>query len=471
MKRCLVIAAFAGIGAVAGPSSLRATEPVPSGETPDDAPDGGGGSGNPGRLLRYEEPPEGASSWPRACDAWVPICVRRGPGASRALTLAVLRTAVEVTHALTETLLFPRPLGGGPDGALEIILGASGPHVGFLERTLLGGFDGARAFVSLPVGSLPTLGGPTSVALTCDAQASLAQALARASLLRNTPAADEGSATATAAYLARLLVPCAMGLPRGVDTFQGSPERTPVDTEGAPGALEGAALLPWWLDFSFGTRPGVVPLALFAMSPSKTPLGASRWTNEPDVFDVLRISFRGAFSASASVATRTTLGDLFLQFAAARPFVGAGGSVALPEARSLGAAGAVVPAWDLPWPATPRRLASPLPVAPLGASYLRVDTSSAPKGARLRVEAAWEEHASFRWAAVKVDAAGQPVAQVPFPSVVRATEVRGDVLNLEGVAAVWLVAMNAGDPAFGFDPDDEVWEPHGWLLTLAGQQD
>jgi hypothetical protein len=29
--------------------------------------------------------------------------------------------------------------------------------------------------------------------------------------------------------------------------------------------------------------------------------------------------------------------------------------------------------------------------------------------------------------------------------------------------------VNTGDPTYHFDPDDEVWEPHGWLLSLAAE--
>jgi hypothetical protein len=34
---------------------------------------------------------------------------------------------------------------------------------------------------------------------------------------------------------------------------------------------------------------------------------------------------------------------------------------------------------------------------------------------------------------------------------------------------VLLVGVNAGDPAYAFDPDEAVWEPHGWLVTLASE--
>ena len=33
-----------------------------------------------------------------------------------------------------------------------------------------------------------------------------------------------------------------------------------------------------------------------------------------------------------------------------------------------------------------------------------------------------------------------------------------------------VVGVNVGDPSYRFDPDDEEWEPHSWLLTLAEER-
>ena len=43
------------------------------------------------------------------------------------------------------------------------------------------------------------------------------------------------------------------------------------------------------------------------------------------------------------------------------------------------------------------------------------------------------------------------------------------VVDLEGVARILVVGTNAGDPSFRFDPNDEVWEPHGWTVTVASE--
>ena len=42
-------------------------------------------------------------------------------------------------------------------------------------------------------------------------------------------------------------------------------------------------------------------------------------------------------------------------------------------------------------------------VAPTGASYVVVDHAAAPPGAKLRLEAEWEDYGRMRWVAVKLD--------------------------------------------------------------------
>jgi hypothetical protein len=119
------------------------------------------------------------------------------------------------------------------------------------------------------------------------------------------------------------------------------------------------------------------------------------------------------------------------------------------------------------WPDKPRRFAGNA-VGPTGAAYVLVKTGNAP-GARLRVELAWEQHANMRWAAVKVDADGREIAHVAIPSQDRATEAQMTIVDLDRAASVLLVGTNVGDPLYPFDPDDEVWEPHGWTLTVASE--
>ncbi|MEA2753541.1 MAG: hypothetical protein QOI41_7684, partial [Myxococcales bacterium] len=162
--------------------------------------------------------------------------------------------------------------------------------------------------------------------------------------------------------------------------------------------------------------------------------------------------------------------DLLLDTAIARAFMGsAEDGLHAVETRTFGEAARIPLDWDLPWPTQPKRVAPRTPVFPSGASYLVIRRAGAPPGARLRVEIAWEEHALFRWAFVKLDAAGRELGRVPIPTRERAVEAQMTLVDLDGVDRVMLVGMNAGDPSYRFDPDDEVWEPHAWLVTLAAE--
>jgi hypothetical protein len=193
-----------------------------------------------------------------------------------------------------------------------------------------------------------------------------------------------------------------------------------------------------------------------------TAIGVPRWVNEPDTFDVLRSTFKGA------LATGGTVDDLWLDFGVARAFLGnADDGLHLPELRTLDSAARIPFDWELAWPTTPRRLLARVPVHPTGASYVMIRHAGARAGARLRVELEWEQHAFFRWAFVKLDAAGKELGRVLIPTKERATEAQMTLVDLDGVDRVMLVGVNVGDPAYAFDPDDEVWEPHGWVLTVA----
>ena len=124
----------------------------------------------------------------------------------------------------------------------------------------------------------------------------------------------------------------------------------------------------------------------------------------------------------------------------------------------------------MPWPTRPKRYATRAPVHPSGASYLVVHRAGAERGARLRVEIVWEEHALFRWAFVKLDAKGRELGRVVIPTRERATEAQMTLVELDATDRIMLVGVNVGDPSYRFDPDDELWEPHAWLVTLASEE-
>ncbi len=405
--------------------------------------------------------PPGSAAWRKACSFRHPVCVHaaRAPGAEILATLTLAERAWDTAEGPLE-LPPPDPdpetraydvylVDGVPDGAVTAIG----------ERDVLSRVDRASAFTLLDA----KLRG-------CARETAVARELFRAVLFRVAPGTDEGSARAETSYLARLAVTCAAGALDGVEVFQAHPDRALVDTlPDLPRSVgvaydRGASLFFLWLDETFGMHPGSLVRAIWALTPTMTPLGATHWRSEPDLFEVLRMSFKGTLS------TGSTVDDLLLEFAVARALVGehADDTHAL-ETRTLGAAADVRMDWDVPWPTAPRRLAAPSPTFPTGAAYVRVSRKGAPAGSRLRVETTWEEHATMRWAVVKLDADGREKSRVPIGAKERGTEAQTTVLDLDGVDAVLIVGVNAGDRAVPFDPDDAVWEPHGWVVAIASE--
>jgi hypothetical protein len=128
-----------------------------------------------------------------------------------------------------------------------------------------------------------------------------------------------------------------------------------------------------------------------------------------------------------------------------------------------------VAAWRIDWPAQARRLASPRPVAPTGASYVVIDHDGAPAGARLRLEAQWEDYGRMRWAAIEEGASGAAVRVIPIASPDRATQAAVTLEQLDGVHRVIVVAADVGSTEHPFQPAQGEWEPHGWTLTVEGE--
>ncbi len=403
-----------------------------------------------------------------ACSFRQPLCVHARRGTPPRRVLDTVASAEQAWEIATAGLMLPPPDIDLVTGAFDVYLVKDAPGGADAElgaRDALASFDRATAFMILA----------ESAGEGCARDALVARETARAILWRTAPATDATTARAETAYLARLIVPCALEDLAGVDTFQAHPEASlasPLDPpEGAPSAGDrdvdyafGASLFYWWLDWSFGNSPASIVRALWALAPTRTPAGSASWADRPNGFDVLRTSFKN------SLTTGSTLDDLLLDFAVARAFVGsASDGDHMPETRSLGDAARVHADWEIGWPAQPRRLASGRGVEPTGAAYVVIDCSSAPKGARLRIEAQWEEDAKLRWAAVKLDSAGHEKASLAIPSAERATEAQITVVDLEDVAKVLLVGTNAGDPLDPFDPNDGAWEPHGWIVSVAAE--
>jgi hypothetical protein len=422
-----------------------------------------------GPLIVFVAPPAlGAET--RTCSFRRPLCIHASARADAAGVLRVLASAERAWDAASWGLALPLPDTDLSTGTFDVYLveGADsvpeGAKAELAGRDPLSSFDRGNAFIRVA----STLDG-------CALDTAMARETVRAILWRTAPATDPVTARAETSYLARLMVPCASDAPGGVDAFQshpegslyGPPDEASLATASAASADAygaGASLFYWWLDYSFGNAPGSVVRALWALAPTLTPGSASRWAGRPDGLDVLTASFKGALNSGS------TMDDLLLDFAVARAFVGdSSDKDHMPETRALGAAARPRNDWTIEWPKVPRKLASSRGVAPTGAAYVEVECRGAPKGARLRFEAEWEEHAKMRWAAVEIDDAGHERSSVAITGPDRGTAAQGTVVDLDGVARVLFVGTNTGDPLTPFDLNDASPEPHGFLVSVASE--
>jgi hypothetical protein len=367
------------------------------------------------------------------------------PGTSPATSTRALASAERIWAALTQTLAMPAPEGPLDERwRLYLVDGVDGGgRAAFVDRDERGAFDRGSSFGLVD----------RRLAPGCGLEVALARAIAGGSLWRAAPATDRGSAIAEAEAIAHLTTPCSPEAAEWTDlaAFQGDPQRTLVDP--AERSFDrGAALFFSWVDGRFGAEPGRVIGGLWALAPTRTSddmWRAGRWAGTPTGFDVLRVSLEGALWKGSS------LDDLFVRFAVDRATV----IPAPPVARS----------WSVPWPAKARRLSSGAPPAPTGTSYVVVDRAGAPAGSRLRIEAEWEEYARIRWTVVKLDASGRPLAEIAVRSIDRVPHASMTIDGLDGTARILIVATNVGSTEGRFDPDQDEWEPHGWLLTVAAE--
>ncbi len=437
----------------------------------------------PGPPVIYAARPA-FTSGNRVCSLRTPVCVHSPVATSSAL--ATLNAFERAWDTLTGALAVPPPDADPTTLKYDVFLVdprevAPDLAVTRLEaRDVRSRVDRARAFTVVD----------DRARSGCILDATAAEAVARASLYRVAPATEEGTVRAQSRALAELAVPCAVafsadasaafqskpgkpfcdahtsdeGPPRGRSVpVPGGPSIEPPSPESVLFA-EGASMFWTRLDWAFGRTPGGIITASWALHPTMTPQGAACWSNEHDTFDVLRLTFKGALS------TRSTVHDLWLDFGVARAFVGsADDGLHIPELRSLGDAARVPYDWDVPWPTAPRRFAARVPTSPTGASYVMIRRAGARPGARLRAEIEWEEHALFRWAFVKIDGNGRELGRVVIPTTERATQAQMTLVDLDTVDRILLVGVNVGDPTYAFDPDDDVWEPHGWLVTIADE--
>ena len=475
MPRRSILAALqiplaASLAALAVATPARAQFGIP--QEDDGRPDSGAPALMDGPPLEPRAERPVAAGWKRACSFREPICIYAAPGTEAKTIVLALASSERAWEALTKVLRIPSP-DADPDGAYRVYLvdrPSLSPSTTLLaERDVRSGFDRASAFTLVD----RSLRG-------CALDSAIAREVARAALFRVAPATDDGSARAESAYLSRLIVPCAMEDIDGVRRFQAHPQHALVDAWhadahpetgiGADEYARGAALFFWWLDVQFGDVPGDFVRDVWALSPTMTPLGAWLWNNHPNGFDTLRVTFKDGFGP------KTTVDDLFVKFAIARAFFGAADDAAplhLAESRPLGESARVALDWgayggaEIAWPTKARRFVSSEGVAPTGAAYLLIHRDGAPKGSSLRVTAEWESFTRMRWFAVKLDEAGKDLGELPIAALVRAIAAQATIYDLDATTDVLLVGVALGDWRYDFDPDDGVWEPHGWMVTVA----
>jgi hypothetical protein len=316
-------------------------------------------------------------------------------------------------------------LGVPLPSSFDAYVSSGASHSAISDRDSIRHYDYARAFSVLDA----------RVPAGCSRDFDAARELYAASALSVAPAIDDGSLRAESAALAHLAVPCASV---DVSAFQSRADLALADPD------VNAAPFFSWVDDGFGKEPGHALAATWALAPTKT-IGDEHFSAEPDVFDVLRESLKGASGPGS------TFEDAIAAFSVDR----------------LSLTSPVRFDWDITWPKSARALASPLPISPTGATYVRIDAASRRAGARLRVDASWEEHAKMRWSVVKLDAHGAALAQWEAKAAPKATEAHVQIVDTDGAASFVIVGANVGYWLTPFDPDESPWEPHGWLLTVA----
>lgn len=394
----------------------------------------------------------------RACSFRHEVCVHGVPGDP---ILEALGDLERTWDAATGPLGLPAPAHALATGTYDVFLARELEAAGatyLRERDRVGARDRASAFSLVDA----RLHG-------CSLERALARELFRAIAFRTSPATDDATARGEASALTRLTVPCALGAPDGAELLQAHPERGlyPPPFRTTEGfrlrAGDGAGLFFSWLDDRFAQTPGGLVRALLAMSTTKTARDADAFGTEPDVFDVLRESTKGM------LASGSTINDVLLSFAVARTFVGRG---ATSESAELGAIGApLAPDFDLPWPklGSPRSVTMSAGLSPTGMTSIVVRRAGAPPGQRLRVEIEWEALAKLRFVAVKLDANGAILQQLPFGVAEKGTSCALSVGELDATDAVVLVGTNVGSSDEPLDPETTPREPHGWVVSIGAE--
>jgi hypothetical protein len=403
-----------------------------------------------GALIEQDSRPPALAGV--ACGLTETVCLHFDRRIALDLARAYTRALEQASRELTVGLGLPAPLadlGLGSTPGLDLYLSADGPldvHVAPDPAS----FDGVRR--SAFCRARPSRNEARRQAFLCVAEALIF-----------------GVNAATPPFLRRALAEylwLLLGAPTGrdrlaFDTLQANPQLGVAGRDSAPESA-GAALLFEHVDARLASgTPGRLPVALAQLSRGRTPPGAPRYVDEPDVIDVLRRAFP---------RPGPSFEDFMLGFAVERAFVGTRDDGRHhPRLAWLGDAGRVRFDWVLAASSLPRHVAARRPLEAFGCAYVWLDLDRITLGKALAFRLEWESPATFRFALVTVDAQGALLQRFDLPHVQNATMAERALEDYDRAAGVLIAGINLGgvDLAHPFDPDHEPSEPHGFTLYVT----
>ncbi len=385
-----------------------------------------------------------------ACSSLVPVCVG-GERLSERMYRDSLRGLERAYHRLVLGMALPEPRRSDDGQPLTWIIDprAAGPTRVTLRPNLGLPTDSAAAVCRS--GSAPNH--PFDV----DREAHLCVGEAIAARLDPAEAPQLRRAFALALWWA-------VGTPRdedvdGIARMATNTAKSPLGGE-REWQSSGAALWLEYLDRTLSrTGPFALPCSLFALSAQRTPNAQPRFNNEPDILDV----FSGSLEQD-----RRQIAQSWLAFAVARLLLAEGRS-GLERLAWAGQLARIEPSWDLPLSSLPRRVATPVPIEPLGLFVVRVGIDRPTEHLSLGARMVWEPPAPFVWTIIKLDAKGEVLGRVTVAYQERTFEAERQILELNGVGSLLIVGTNLGgvDLSHSLDPDRTPYEAHGCTVYVT----
>lgn len=369
----------------------------------------------------------------RRCSARRPVCVSGLEGEAAQSALGLLEAAYE-RHRFGAGLPGPH---GQTDQGLDWAPGPAPLQLLLAEEPALG-FDRARARCQ---------GGQRT---SRDAQ----RCVTEAALGEFVPATAESLRSGYATAATQELLGLGPEDLRLLADSARAPERARLSRTPSGPPPDGSA---WFFRYlsdvardSSAAAPGFLALGL---APTKTDPAALRFDAEPDLFDVLRASWKD---------DRKTYAEFFDDFAAARREPSAW----------LGISGAEYSAelaWSIASDSLPRNLMLPRALEPTGSSYVRIELAGESPNSSIALRISCEGPVSWVWSVTRLGAAGQELARVRLAFQERARVFEQRIGPLETSRALIVIGTNLGgvDLAHPFDPDHGPHEAHACTLYVT----